>query len=182
MINGVTDITSDRDLKEWLKRFFASTDSKRKSRGFTLYNQRAVLDFQDKIFGFTAMVKGSKRYSVSAFFEGVNKAGLPHLDKALFICSCPDDAVICKHTIAAVIKWAVDMDWKRKTAKKLEPRKAAMSQRKPVGGPTLKKLEELAKKTAPVSFAKQHRLDWVFHPEIDEVFNTIQNVIKREMK
>jgi len=178
LITGVADITSDRDLKEWLNRFFALTDSQRRLRGFTLYNQHAVLDFQDKIFGFTATVNDSKKYSISAFFEGVNKTGLPHLDKALFTCSCSDDAVICDHTIAAVIKWAVDMDEKWKMTKKL----TMMSQRRSATPSTLKKLGELAQKSPPVSFSKDNRLDWVFQPYIDEVMHSIQKAIKREMK
>ena len=178
MITNIADITSDRELKEWLTRFFALTDLEQRTKGFALYNQQAVSDFQDKIFGFTATVNDSNKHSISVFFEGVNKAGLPHLDKALFTCSCSNDAMMCDHIIAVVIKWAVDMDWKRQIAKKLAP----MSQRRSTASPTLKKLGELAQKNPPVSFSKNNRLDWVFHPYIDEVMRTIQKAIKREMK
>ena len=173
MIQTLSDITSDRALKQWIDRFFTHVESKRKSRGLELYNKRAVKDFQDKIFGFTATVKGGKDYNVSAFFDGVNKAGLPLLDNALFICSCPDDEVFCKHTIAAVIHWAVNMDWKKQAAQKDHSRKQLLLHQRPGLGANLKKLEQLAKKEAPVSFAKDNALDWVFNPPIDEVMKSI---------
>ncbi|GGH83003.1 putative Zn finger protein [Pullulanibacillus pueri] len=179
MIHTLEEITTNKALKQWLDRFFSRVDTRRTHRGLELYRNRAVTDFQDKIFGFTASVKGSKKYNVSAFFEGVNKAGLPHLDKALFICSCPDDVICCKHVVAAVIHWAVDFDTKKKDVQKLKSSKSSLVNQRFSKAPALKALEKLATKEEPVAFSKESTIDWVFHPPIAEVMDNIHKIVKK---
>lgn len=122
MMNVSQFVTTD-DYQEWLAAFFDSVERGRLGRGCGLYRSNAVQAFEETSGGgFYAGVSGSK----GDVYEVRNYAGfdLAHgrLDEDWDIeCSCPDYYVLCKHTICAVIYWAVMMD--RRLAEEFAPRR-----------------------------------------------------------
>ncbi|WP_077614290.1 SWIM zinc finger family protein [Caenibacillus caldisaponilyticus] len=172
----VSAYVRDRRFRAWLKRFFSLADPARRRRGELLYTEGRVLDLKEKAFGFTADVKGSELYQVSAFFNSPAGAELPDLDDVLFTCTCPDGAVPCKHIVAAVLKWAVHADRVKAVTERLA---GLHAERAPQG---IKKLEEILRATDPVRFGEESEVAWPFQPPLHKVMQDIQTIVKADIK
>ncbi|MFC4618966.1 SWIM zinc finger domain-containing protein [Camelliibacillus cellulosilyticus] len=176
----VSTYVKEKNLQAWLQRFFDRMDQGRRRRGEALYREGRVAQLKNKAFGFTAEVRGSVLYQVSAFFgESEKGERLPRIDDTLLTCSCPDGSTYCKHIIAALIAWSVQHEQTQQVMMREQTRyddKRTESLR-----PTLVQLKRLAEQKPAVTFDANNAIDWPFSPPLAELLRTMQNLVKNDI-
>src|SRR5690625_40887 len=113
----VSKYVQDEQLQHWLNDFFQYVDSGRLQRGCALYTSGALVDFQSEEDGFTAEVQGSRRhpYEIMGETDFFVLNGLSDVEYLWLACTCPDGVSICKHSVCAIIGWAVELDRQSET-------------------------------------------------------------------
>lgn len=109
----VTSFVRHPYIQQWLAELLGSlVDSGRRQRGISLYRANAIITFKETAQGFDAQVSGSQPYpyDVHGRMDDMSENGGLDIDDLYVSCSCPDDVVVCKHAVCALLHWAVLMD------------------------------------------------------------------------
>jgi uncharacterized Zn finger protein len=81
----------------------AEPERYRRGRGYA--RDGSVMEFSVAPGEITASVQGSERqpYLVRLTWSGSRTTAVPNRSQLLVRCSCPDDAVVCKHAVATLL-------------------------------------------------------------------------------
>lgn len=192
-------------IQKWLFEFFNTVDSGRLRRGSSLYRSGALLAFSETDDGFIATMLGSHgdEYEIDGEIDYIHEDGYLDVDELYVECSCPDDTYVCKHSVCAVIHWAVEMDkrlsagrsdergetggtlstgerfaWKLPTAKEDQPQQQPFAELEQ----QWHSLERHVRKGDHTLLELNNPSFWPFKDGLDQVMDDVQRVVKDTLK
>jgi uncharacterized Zn finger protein len=102
--------TISQKAERWLNQFSDQVDFNRFQRGVSLFNKNSIVNMDVTPIGYNAKVIGSNnnQYTVQADF--ILNGEFPRLNDLIVLCSCSDDARICKHAVCTVFYYIMNLE------------------------------------------------------------------------
>jgi uncharacterized Zn finger protein len=166
-----------KDAQKWLNRFANQIDYNRFQRGIALFNNGALTDFGFDDFGFTAKVQGSDVTPYTLEGEIVIEKAFPDLNQYTMSCSCPDDAVFCKHAVCTTLHMMMELDSGKMRQALTSSQKSSRVESKQ--HQHLEKLSELLKRknSSSITSLREEKF-WPFELSFNNAMQDVDTTIK----